>query len=151
MLSPSPSPVMTQTSSVGVGQLEARRDRGRAAVDRVEPVRVHVVREAARAADAGDEHRVLRGRPEARQGALHGREDRVVAAARAPANLLIGSEVLAGVFLLGRVGTHIALRCRRSSIASMRPPMWKGCPVTLGKLTASTGTRREAASRAARC
>ena len=48
---------------LGVGQLETGGDRRRAAVDGVKPVRVHVVGEAARAADARYEHRVLRGRP----------------------------------------------------------------------------------------
>ena len=40
-------------------ELEPGRDRGRAPVDRVEPVRVHVVREARAAADARDEDDLL--------------------------------------------------------------------------------------------
>jgi hypothetical protein len=57
---------------LGVGQLDAGRDRGRAAVDRVEAVGVHVVREAARAADAGHEHGLLLADAELGQHALHG-------------------------------------------------------------------------------
>ncbi len=54
---------------VGPRQLEAGGHRRRAAVDGVEAVGVHVVREAAGAADAGDDHELLardaraRGRP----------------------------------------------------------------------------------------
>ena len=47
---------------VGPGHGEAGGHGGRPAVDGVHPVGVHVVREPARAADAGDEHGVLRRR-----------------------------------------------------------------------------------------
>ena len=47
---------------VGVGQLRARGEGRRAAVDRVEAVAFDVIGEAARAADAGDEHGVFRVR-----------------------------------------------------------------------------------------
>ena len=82
-------------------QLEAGGDRGRPAVDRVEAVRVHVVREAAGAADAADEDDVLLGDPEVGHHLLRLGQDRVVAAARAPLRILDG-EVLAGE--LGRRG-----------------------------------------------
>ena len=81
---------------LGARDLEPRRDRRRAAVDRVEAVGVHVVREPARAADAADEHGVLALDADLRERALHGREDRVVAAARAPPHVLVGLEVLLG-------------------------------------------------------
>ena len=74
---------------LGVGELGAGRDRRRPAVDRVEPVGRHVVGEARGAADAGDEHRVFRGELEIGHGALHRFDDRVVAAARTPADLLV--------------------------------------------------------------
>src|SRR5678815_2450630 len=61
------------------------RDRQCAAVDTVEAVGLHVVREAARAADPRDEHRFLRAQPLVAAEPLHGGEDGVVAAARAPA------------------------------------------------------------------
>ena len=80
---------------LGARRFQAGRDRGRAAVDRMEAVRVHVVREAARAADAGKEDEVLARDAEVGEDALHLGEDRVVAAAGAPADVLIGLEVLA--------------------------------------------------------
>ena len=79
---------------VRAGGCEARGDRRRAPVDRVHPVRLHVVREPGRAADPGDEHEVLPGNAELGEERLDAREDRVVAAARAPADLLVGLEVL---------------------------------------------------------
>src|SRR5207253_2645259 len=69
---------------------------GGAAVDRVHAVGLHVVREARRAADARDEHHVLALDAELRHEALHRRQDRVVAATRAPADLLVGLEVFCG-------------------------------------------------------
>src|SRR6185503_2977262 len=81
---------------VGARDLEARRDRRRATVDRVEAVRVHVVREAARAADTGDEHGALALDAELRERALNGGEDRVVTATRAPTHVLVGLEILLG-------------------------------------------------------
>ena len=57
----------------------------RAAVNAVESVRLEVVREPARAADAGDEHRLLGLELFGDEQPLHRGEHRVVAAARAPA------------------------------------------------------------------
>ena len=70
---------------VGAVQLDARRDRQRAPVNAVEAVGLEVVREAARAADAGDEHRLLRLELLGDEQLLHGGEHRVVAAAGTPA------------------------------------------------------------------
>ena len=81
---------------VGPGHGQAGGDGRRPAVDRVHAVGVHVVREAARAADARDEHGVLAGDAEVGHQHLHGGEDRVVAAARAPADLLVAGPVLLG-------------------------------------------------------
>ena len=72
-----------------VGELEARGDGRRAPVDRMKPVGVHVVREAARAADAGDEHGVLAADPELGEGALERGQDGVVATSWAPSHSLI--------------------------------------------------------------
>ncbi len=69
-------------------------DGGGPAVDGVHPVGVHVVREAGGAADAGDEDDVLPGQAEFGHEALDGGQDGVVAAAGAPAHLLVGLEVL---------------------------------------------------------
>ena len=92
--SASPSPVTTHTDRSGRDVGEPGRDRRRAAVDRVHPVRLHVVREARRAADPRDEDDLLARDPELGHERLRRREDRVVAAARAPADLLVGLEVL---------------------------------------------------------
>ena len=70
---------------VGPRHAHALGDRQRAAVDAVEAVGAHVVREAARAADARDEHGLLRAQAFVAAQALHRGEDGVVAAARAPA------------------------------------------------------------------
>ena len=94
--SASPSPVTTQTERSGRVGGEPGRDGGRATVDRVHPVRLHVVREARGAADAGDEDDALARDAELGHELLDGGEDRVVAAARAPADFLVGLQVLRG-------------------------------------------------------
>ncbi|MFM8774052.1 MAG: 2-oxoacid:ferredoxin oxidoreductase subunit beta, partial [Actinomycetota bacterium] len=57
---------------VGVRQLGAGRARGRAPVDRVEPVGLHVVREARAAADAADDHGLVQLLAELGERSLHG-------------------------------------------------------------------------------
>src|SRR5690349_5734552 len=54
-------------------------------MDAVEAVRLQVMREAARAADAGDEHRLLRLELLADEQLFHRRENRVIATAGTPA------------------------------------------------------------------
>ena len=81
---------------VGPGHGQPGGDGRRPAVDAVHPVGVHVVREAGGAADARHEHRVLAAHAEVGHQHLDGGEDRVVAAARAPAHLLVARPVLAG-------------------------------------------------------
>ena len=85
---------------IGPRHRQTGGDRRRSAVDAVHAVGVHVVREPGSAADARDEHRVVRFGTEARHQHPHRREDGVVAAARAPAHLLVGGPVA-------------RLRCRR--------------------------------------
>ena len=92
----SPSPVMIHTSSSGLASLMPGREGRRAAVDRVEAVGRHVIRKAARAADAADEHRLLARDAEVRHRPLHGLQHRIIAAARAPADLLVARPVLGG-------------------------------------------------------
>src|SRR4026209_2055522 len=110
--SASPSPVMTHTMRSGRAALrpvarggaragggwQARREPGgggrRGAVERGKAVLIHVVREPAGAADPRDEHDVLLRVAEVGHHLLGLGEDRVVAAARAPADLLIRHEVL---------------------------------------------------------
>ncbi len=88
-------------AQVAAGGGEAGGDGGGAAVDGVHPVGVHVVREAGGAADAGDEDDVLPGQAQLRHEALHGGQHGVVTAARAPAHLLVGLEVLHRLPALG--------------------------------------------------
>ena len=76
---------------------QAGGDGRRAAVDRVHAVGVEVVREPRGAADARDEDDVLALEPELGQEALHRGQDGVVAAAGAPADLLVGGELLLGL------------------------------------------------------
>src|SRR3972149_6683089 len=76
-------------------RLQAGGQRRSAAVDGVEAERVHVVRQAPRAADAGDEDDLLARVAEVRHDLLGLGEDRVVAAAGTPADLLVRDEVLA--------------------------------------------------------
>ena len=101
---------------IGARGGEPGRERRRAAVDAVHPVGVHVVGEAARAADPGDEHGPLRRDPELGQEPLHGGEDRVVAAARAPARLDVGDWKSALVSSRGAVlGQSVGAHSRSSS------------------------------------
>src|SRR5438128_688725 len=73
--------------------LDSGGHRGSASVDGVESVSVHVIREAARAADAGDNDEVFALDAEFRENSLNGRKDCVVAAARAPADFLVRLEI----------------------------------------------------------
>ena len=81
---------------IGIGELGACGDRGRSAVDRVEAIARHVIGKTARAADAGDENRLLPRDAEIRHRALHGFQDRIIAAAGAPADLLVARPILGG-------------------------------------------------------
>ena len=81
---------------LGVGGGDPGRERRRPPVDPVHAVRVHVVAEPPAAADPGDEHRLVRFDAELGHQPLDGRQDRVVAAPRAPADLLVRREVLLG-------------------------------------------------------
>src|SRR5207244_9729138 len=64
----------------------------------------HVVGEAGRAADAGDEDHVLPAHAQLGHEHLHCGEDRVVPAPRAPAHLLVAGPVLLGRGGYGGVG-----------------------------------------------
>ena len=97
---------------LGVGELDAGRDRRRAAVDRVEAVARHVIRKAARAADAADEHRLLARDAEVGHRPLHGLQHRIIAAARAPADLLVARPVLGG----GDGWRHVVHQCGLSQM-----------------------------------
>ena len=67
-------------------------------MDGVETVGLHVIREPAGAADAADDDEVLALDAELGKRALERVEDRVIAATRAPADVVGCDEVLAGEF-----------------------------------------------------
>src|SRR5262249_49765055 len=123
------------------GQPETRGDGGRAAVDRVEPVRIHVVGKPARAADARDEDDVLLRDVEVGHRLLYRGENRVVAASRAPPHVLARLEVLLGIASgLGgprSTGTHTLLPMS-CAIASLISSDASGRPRTRLNPTAST-------------
>src|SRR5690606_4717437 len=108
----------------GIGQLDPGRERGRAAVDRVEAVALDVVREAARAADAADEHGLGRIGADLRQRALHRLEDRVVAAARTPADLLVALPVLERGLDRGHVVHGFTSLCGERCSGRSVPSSW---------------------------
>ncbi len=87
---------------IRISQFRAGRKSGCTAVDGVEAVALDVIGETAGAADAGNEHGVRRVRAKLRQCALHGLEDRIVPATRAPADFLIGFPILERGFDLYR-------------------------------------------------
>ena len=107
-------------------------ERGRAAVDAVDAVGVHVVGEAAGAADPRDEDDPLRGQPKLGQELLDGGEDRVVAAAR-------GTSASPGrrrspswsARWGGAVAVAVRVRHRRSVITSSSSSAKIGRPSTL--------------------
>ena len=131
---------------VRIGELDARRHRWRPAVDRVVAIGFNVIGEAAGAADARDEHRVLRLGLNLRERALNGLDDRIIAAARAPAHFLGGS-VVGGSQGAGGSGRGCGGRGHGHGGASQASACWiaasisamrKGRPETLLKDLAST-------------
>jgi hypothetical protein len=79
---------------VGPAALQSRGERRRPAMDAVHAVGVHVIGKATRAADARNEHDVLTRNAERRHHLLHLRKNRIVAATRAPAHILVAREIL---------------------------------------------------------
>ena len=80
-------------AQVRICDLQARGQRGRTPVDGVDAVGFHIVGKAAGASDPGYKDDFLLGDAQVRQDALHLRQNRVVSAARAPADLLVRYEV----------------------------------------------------------
>ena len=79
---------------VGPDGFEASGYCGGAAVNRVESVSVHVIREAAGAANAGDDNEIFFLNAELGENGLDRGENGVVAAPRAPAHFLVGLKIL---------------------------------------------------------
>jgi hypothetical protein len=132
---------------VGPRRGEAGRDRRSPSVDRVHAERLDVVREAGGAADPRDEDEVLAGHAELRQEGLDAREDRVVAAARAPAHLLVGLEVLGRQLHEAVAGAHGDPTIAAIASSSSRAP--SGRPRTF--VYETTSTRNSARSSIASC
>ena len=116
---------------LGIGELDAGREGRCAAVDGVEAVGLHVVGETRRAADAGDEHDILRPNAELRHRPLNRLQHGIVAAAGAPAHLLVGREIL-------RSELHHFVHASASSMAASISAILKGWPLTLFTGLAST-------------
>ena len=81
------------SEQVGANALQPRREGRSAAMDRVQPVGVHVVRKAARTADARDEHGLLAWDANLGQHLLHLCQNRIIATARTPPDVLVAGEV----------------------------------------------------------
>ncbi len=76
-----------------VGNLDTGGDSWGAAVDGVKAEGVHVIRKAAGAADAGNDHEIFAAHAEFGKHRLHRGENGVVAAAGAPADFLVGLKI----------------------------------------------------------
>src|SRR5258708_14030992 len=74
-------------------RLDARGHCRRAAVNRVKTKGIHIIREAAGAADPGNDDEVFALDAQLRKNGLHSGEDRVVSAAGAPAYFLVGLKI----------------------------------------------------------
>ena len=83
-------------AEVGIGSFDSGSEGRSPTVDRVDAVSIHVIGETARAADPRNEYDILSRNPNFGQDFLHLGQDRIVAAAWAPAHLLIGDEILTG-------------------------------------------------------
>ena len=99
-------------AQVGPGCLHSGCHRGRAAMDRMDAVGVHVIRKPARAADAGDEHDLLARHAQRRQHFFHLGQNRVVAATGAPAHILVAGKIrrLEDRQRSGNLSAHMLIR-----------------------------------------
>src|SRR6266852_2456822 len=91
---------------IGLNRFNPRCNRGRTAMDGVETERIHVVREAAGAADAGNHHKIFALDAELGKHRLHRGENGVVAAAWAPADFLVRLKIFFGQWRWQRGGRH---------------------------------------------
>src|SRR5258708_18164569 len=78
--------------------LDASRNGGASAMNRMKAERIHVVRETARAADGGNDDKFLARNSQLRKHGLHGGEDRVISATRTPADFLVCLKILLGKY-----------------------------------------------------
>src|SRR5260370_38709756 len=94
---------------IGANRFNPGCDRGSAAMNRMETERIHVVREAAGAADAGNHHKIFALDAELGKHRLHRGENGVVAAAWAPADLLVRLKIFFGQWRGCPAGRHFFL------------------------------------------
>src|ERR1700733_4757045 len=111
-------------------------------VNGVHAVVVHVIRETGGTADARQEHRVLAAHAEVGHQHLDGGENGVVAASRAPADLLVAGPVLAGgdgdCSGGGAVGLAHDFPPSSAVMAASISPTRNGTPCILDMVWAST-------------
>src|ERR1019366_3237536 len=81
---------------IGPGELQARGDRGRAAMDGVKAVGVEVIGKSAGANDTGDEDDVAARDTELGEDLFGLREDGIITATGAPADFLVRGEIGGG-------------------------------------------------------
>src|SRR6185436_10953733 len=112
-------------------------------------VRVDVVRKPARAADARHHHHLVLREAELGEHLLRGVEDGVVAAARAPADLLVALEVGLGVLDRDGLASRGDHYLHSFSMTSISSETRNGFPCTL--LTPFASTRNFARRRNSSC
>src|SRR5258708_4448873 len=91
---------------VRTNSLDAGSYGRRTTMNRMETKCVHVIREAAGAADTGNNHEVLALDAQLWKDGLHRGENRVVSAARAPAHFLVGLKIFFRERRWQRRGAH---------------------------------------------
>lgn len=121
-------------------QCQTGRDGRGTPVNRVHAIGVQVVREPAGAADTADEHDVLALEAKLGQEAADGVEDDVVTAARAPAHLLIGGEVLRLLLLIGGRHQSIGGQAKLQSVQAAGSVRGAGFVQQVGHARSPTAT-----------
>src|SRR5216683_544436 len=119
---------------------DASRNGGASAMNRVKAERIHVVREPARAANAGNYDEFLARDSKFRKHGLNGRKNGVISATRTPADFLVRLEILLGKYW-NRCRSHWSFlqipfglapvrgtQPRISSIFASISDCLKGCP-----------------------
>ena len=88
-----------------IGQANAGSNRGCPAMDTVNAIGVHVIREATGTTNSGDKHKLFPRDAQFRQYPLDGCQNGIIAASRTPAHFLVGSKIVFGQFYFR--GFHI--------------------------------------------
>src|SRR5258706_9360645 len=135
-------------AKVGARNLQAGSNRRCAAMDSVKAVGVHIIGEPAGTSDAGDKYHIMPRNIQLGHNTLYLCKDGIIAATRAPSNVLIRLEILRRV-LLGRsfrsvfqrffnqVHSHLSFYSISSILSSISMAL-KGSPWTLFNVIAGT-------------